>query len=106
MTEALAPLTSCTYDIGKGRYRIDFPAEGRQIDLYPFVFCNENDYRYVLHTLKDEQTCYVASNENAVTHISYDMNDAVDKAFQQILPSFDIAKNLNWAEIRKLLKRW
>ncbi len=104
MTEALAPLTSCTYDIGKGRYRIDFPAEGRQIDLYPFVFCNENDYRYVLHTLKDEQTCYVASNENAVTHISYDMNDAVDKAFQQILPSFDIAKNLNWAEIRKLLQ--
>ena len=104
MIEALQPLASCVYDIGEGRYRIDFPTTGQQIDLYPFVFCNDRDYRYVLHTLKDEQTCYVASNENAVTHISYDMNEAVDKAFQQIVPSFDIAKDLNWAEIRKCLQ--
>lgn len=104
MIEALMPLTSCSYDIGKGRYKIGFPTTGRQIDLYPLVFCNDHDYRYVLHTLKDEQTCYVASNENAITHISYDMNEAVDKAFRQIVPSFDIAKDLNWAEIRKCMQ--
>ncbi|MCD8236862.1 MAG: hypothetical protein LUD00_09465 [Prevotellaceae bacterium] len=104
MIEALKPLDSCGYDIGEGRYKIDFPTTGKQIDLYPLVFCNNQDYRYVLHTLKDEQTCYVASNENAVTHISYDMNDVVDKTFQQIVPSFDIAKDLNWAEIKKFMQ--
>lgn len=104
MIEALKPLASCRYDIGEERYKIDFPQTGKQIDLYPLVFCDNRDYRYVLHTLKDEQTCYVASNENAVTKISYDMNEAVDKTFQQIVPSFDIAKNLNWAEIKKYLQ--
>ncbi len=104
LVEALRPLAACSYDIGQGRYRIDFTDTGRQIDLYPLVFCNECDYRYVLHTLKDEQTCYVASNENAVTHISYEMNEVVDRAFQEIVPSFDIAKELNWAEIRGCLQ--
>ena len=104
MTEALAPLASCKYDIGKGRYRIDFTSEGGQIDLYPFVFCNDLDYRYVLTTLKEEQTNYMASNENAVTYISYDMNAVVDKAFQEIVPSFDIARNINWAETKKYLQ--
>lgn len=104
MIEALKPLALCGYDIGEGRYKIDFPVTGKQIDLYPLVYCNNQDYRYVLHTLKDEQTCYVASNENAVTCISYDMNEAVDKAFQRIVPSFDIAKDLNWAEIKKCVQ--
>ena len=102
MVQALKPLASCSYDIGIGHYIIGF--SGQQIDLYPLVFCNDNDYRYILHTLKDEQACYVSSNENAVTYISYDMNEAIDKSLQQIVPSFDIAKDLNWAEIKKCMQ--
>ena len=104
MIEALMPLSKCRYDIGLGRYKIDFAMTGKRIDLYPLVFCNEHDYRYVLQTLKDEQTCYMASNENAVTYISDHMNEAIDKTFQEIVPSFDIAKDKNWAEIKKCMQ--
>lgn len=104
MIKALMPLSKCRYDIGLGRYKIDFAMTGKRIDLYPLVFCNERDYRYVLQTLKDEQTCYMASNENAVTYISDHMNEAIDKTFQEIVPSFDIAKDKNWAEIKKCMQ--
>lgn len=103
MIEALRPMTACKYDIAQGRYIIHFEESNQSIDLYPLVYCDEKDFRYVLHTLKDEQTCYVAANENAVTRISYDMNAAVDKAMQQIVPSFDIAQDLNWSEIKKCM---
>ena len=108
MLQALEPLTRCRYDIAPGRYVIDMEPLGaglRSIDLYPLVFTNDKDYRYVLHTLKDEQACYVSSNENAVTYISYDMNAAIDRDLQRIVPSFDIAKDLNWGEIRKFMQR-
>lgn len=103
MIEALQPMTTCRYDIGQGRYIIHFKEQDQSIDLYPLVYCDDKDFRYVFHTLKDEQTCYVAANENAVTRISYDMNTAVDKALQVIVPSFDISKDLNWSEIKKCM---
>lgn len=105
LLEALRPLALCRYDICEGRYVITCDAEpGWCIDLYPLVFNNSNDFRYVFHTLKDEQVCYVSSNENAVTLVTYDMNEAIDKDLQRILPSFDIAKDLNWKEIKHLMQ--
>ena len=101
LLEALRPLTLCTYDISQDRYRITYNGtEGWSIDLYPLVFANEKDYRYVFHTLKDEQACFLSSNENAVTLATYDMNAAIDRDLQRIVPSFDIAKDLNWKEIK------
>ncbi len=109
LLQSLHPLTLCDYDIQESRYRISYPKSLQSqpiwtIDLFPLVFTNAKDYRYVFHTLKDEQACYVSSNENAVTLITHDMNEAIDKDFQRILPSFDIAKDLNWKEIKHLMK--
>ena len=103
MLQALEPLFHCQYDIRKGRYGIQ--GDHIDIDLYPLVFVNDKDYRYVFHTLKDEQACYLSSNENALTYISYDMNSAIDHDLQHIVPSFDIAKDLNWNEIRQYMQR-
>ena len=105
LLKALSPLTRCRYDIREGRYVITYASEDRwEIDLFPLVFTNAKDYRYVFHTLKDEQASYVSSNENAVTLITYDMNEAIDKDLQRILPSFDIAKDLNWKEIKQYMQ--
>ena len=105
LLDALKPLTFCTYDIQKGRYIITYDEEPRwTVNLYPLVFTNESDYRYVFQTLKDEQACFVSSNENAVTLATYSMNDEIDKDLQNILPSFDIAKDLNWNEIKRFMQ--
>ena len=103
LLEALHPLTLCSYEITEGKYIITNES-GWSIDLFPLVFTNSKDYRYVFQTLKDEQACYVSSNENAVTLVTYDMNEAIDKDLQRILPSFDIAKDLNWKEIKHLMQ--
>lgn len=103
LLEALHPLTLCSYDICEGKYVITNES-GWSIDLFPLVFTNSKDYRYVFQTLKDEQACYVSSNENAVTLVTYDMNEAIDRDLQRILPSFDIAKDLNWKEIKHLMQ--
>lgn len=105
LLEAMLPLTLCLYDIKEGKYEITLEGDlGWNIDLYPLVFTNSNDYRYVFHTLKDEQASYISSNENAVTLVTYDMNDAIDKDLQRIVPSFDIAKNLNWKEMKQYMQ--
>lgn len=105
LLKALFPLTLCRYNICEGKYVVSYDAEDHwEIDLYPLVFTNSNDYRYVFHTLKDEQACFISSNENAVTLVTSNMNAAIDKDLQRILPSFDIAKNLNWEEIKKFIQ--
>lgn len=105
MLQALRPLTLCSYDIREGQYIITDTSEtGWTIDLFPLVFTNDKDYRYVFHTLKDEQACYVSSNENAVTLVTDDMNELIDRDLQRIVPSFDIAKDLNWKEIKLLMQ--
>jgi len=106
MLQAVEPLQHCRYDIRPGTYTIDMePVGGTRIDLFPLVFVTDKDYRYVLHTLKDEQASYLSSNENAVTYISTDMNEAIDHSLQAIVPSFDIAKDLNWQEIKRCMQQ-
>ena len=72
------------------------------IDLFPLVFCNEKNYVYVFQTLKEENTSYISSNENAVTFIDDCWNESLDRFLQKTLPAFDIAKELNWEEIKEL----
>lgn len=106
MLYALRPLTNCRYDIRVGKYEIacDTPS-GWVIDLFPFVFVNTKDQRYVFQTLTGEQACFFSSNEDAVRLMTYDMNKEIDKYMQAILPSFDISKRLNWEEIKKYVQK-
>lgn len=106
MLYALYPLTNCRYDIREGKYEIfcDSP-NGWGIDLFPLVFVNSQDHRYVFQTLKSEQTCFISSNENADILVTYDMNNEIDKDLQRFLPSFDISKKLNWEEIKKSVQK-
>ena len=76
--------------------------DGKQMDLFPLFFSNEKHYIYVFQSLKEESASYISSNENAVTYIDDCFNEEIDKFFQKTLPSFDIAKDLNWEEIKKL----
>lgn len=102
MADAFLPLACCEVSIVKGSYTIDFTPIGKsqKIELYPFIYLGEQDHIYLFQSLKDEQTSYISAHENAVTRIGTSMNNAVDLAFQYILPSFDIARELNWNEFR------
>ena len=105
LLQALRPLVSCSFDIAEGRYRISFSDDSlAAIDLFPLVFVGDQDYRYVLHTLKDEHATYLSSNENAVTLNTEELNADIDRSLQHILPSFDIARERNWLEIKKTLQ--
>lgn len=71
------------------------------LDLFPLIFCNKGEKVYVFHTLKGESISYVSANEEAVNITTSDLNDDFDKVFQEILPGFDIAKQLNSDEIKE-----
>lgn len=109
MLKAIMPLASCSYVIKRDCYKISFNDTDTQtsftIDLYPLVFCDENDFRYVFQSLKDERASFTSSNENAVTLITDALNSAIDHDLQRIAPWFDIAKDLNWEEAKMHMKR-
>ena len=75
------------------------------IDLFPLIFMNEKQHIYIFQSLKEENVSYISSNENAVTYISDVLNDEVDIYFQEVLPSFDISKELNWQELKGCMIR-
>ena len=67
MLEALRPLTLCNYEICEGKYVITYDLENSwEVDLYPLVFTNEKDYRYVFHTLKEEHACFLSSPQVSI----------------------------------------
>ena len=107
LLQALEPLMHCHYDIAPGHYVIDFTSAGADdvIDLFPLVFANEQDYRYVFQTLKDEKACYVSAHENAEKLEDSSMNAVLDQDLQRIVPTFDIAKDLNWGEVRRYMQQ-
>lgn len=87
----------------KGHYYISESVESNHVyDLFPLVFCNDKGYVYVFQTLKEESISYLSSNLNAITYNSDCWNESLDKLFQQTVPSFDISKDINMAEIKTL----
>lgn len=82
-----------------GHYLLEFA--GTTIDLYPLVL-GKNEVVYVFHTLKGESVSYISANENAVNITTSDYNDDYDRLFQKVAPWFDIAKQLNFEELRSL----
>ncbi len=82
---------------------IEHCTEGDWLDLFPLVFCNESGYVYLFQSLKDEEIAFISSNENAITFISDCWNDALDTFFQKSLPAFDVAKAMNWDEMKSMM---
>ena len=68
-------------------------------DLYPLVHRSEQGYEYVFQTLNDELAAFVSTDENALSIATAELNPAFDAWMQVLLPSFDIAKDLNWSEL-------
>lgn len=103
MTESLAPLANYTEKVEEGHFYIIY--EGIQkADLYPIIHANEEGYIYVFQSLKDEDVAFISSDEHAVTFISDQWNAPFDRWMQRLVPSFDIAKEANWEELREQMR--
>ena len=72
-------------------------------DLYPLLYCDENGAVYIFQTLKDEETSYISSNEEAQAWTGDSLNGEFDSWMQDIVPAFDIAKTLNWEQWLELM---
>ena len=83
--EALASITDCGVDLKQ--------------DLYPLVHQSEQGYEYVFQTLNDEMAAFVSTDENALSISTAELNPAIDAWMQVLLPSFDVAMDLNWNEL-------
>lgn len=83
--QALSPIGSCGLRLDK--------------DLYPLVHLSEEGYEYVFQTLNEEVVSFVSTDENALTLSTTALNPAFDAWLQTLLPSFDIAKDMNWTEL-------
>lgn len=70
-----------------------------QKDLYPLIHLSEEGYEYVFHTLKGENSAFVSTAENAKGISTDRFNAEIDKWLQVIVPSFDVAKDMNWEEL-------
>ncbi len=75
--------------------------DGRQVNLFPLIHCSDKGYVYIFQSLKEEEICFISSNEHAVTVITDKFNITFDAWVQAIVPTFDIAKDLNWSEIKQ-----
>lgn len=84
----------------QNHYYVSRPGAEAPLDLFPLVFCNDKGYIYVFQSLKEEATAYISSDENAVTFIDDCWNEVFDRRMQRTCPAFDIAKDLNWDEMR------
>lgn len=76
----------------------------KKTDLFPILHCNRNGHVYIFQTLKDEEVCFISSNEEAPTWIGESYNKDFDAWMQTLVPSFDIARALNWDQWNELLQ--
>lgn len=68
-------------------------------DLFPLVHHSEEGYEYVFQTLSDEAVAFISTDENAPAVVTEKFNDKFDAWIQSLVPSFDIAKDINWDEL-------
>ena len=67
-------------------------------NLEPLVRHDSQGHEYVFQSLKEESVSYISVDEDALTYIGEDFNEAFDAWMQTLVPSFDISKDLNWEE--------
>lgn len=85
---------------GIGRCGLSLPD-----DLYPLIHQDDQGHEYLFQTLSDEQVSFLSTHEDAVPVLTGCFNGAFDRWMQDILPAFDIAKDLNWQELVELMKK-
>lgn len=105
MTEVLAPLANYTEKVEEGHFYLVLDGV-QKADLYPIIHANNEGYIYVFQSLKDEDVAFISSDEHAVTFISQQWNAAFDHWMQRLVPSFDIAKEANWEELREQMREY
>lgn len=86
------------------RYTVAF-AGRTPVDLYPMIILRGGRYVAVFQTLKDEAVKYESSDENLRGFETEAFNADFDAMMQRIVPSFDIAKEANWDELRMAMRR-
>jgi hypothetical protein len=74
-------------------------------DLHPLVHRNGQGFEYVFQTLSDEQVSFLSTHEDAVPVMTESLNGAFDRWMQDIVPAFDIAKDLNWKELVNVMNK-
>ncbi len=79
------------------------PIKNVKVDMYPLVHTSKEGYEYVFQSLKDEEVSFISSNPDAVTIITDRFNAAIDAKLQATSPSFDVSKEMNWAEQNELM---
>ena len=84
----------------EGHYVVENVSDA--IDLFPLIVCKNENEIYVFHTLKGESVSYISANENVLNLTTADYNDDFDRLLQNIVPGFDIAKQLNYNELKDL----
>lgn len=74
-------------------------------DLYPLIHCSDEGYEYVFQTLNGdgENADFSSTAEDAKTVSTDRYNDIIDKWIQTIVPSFDVAKDINWMELTAIM---
>ena len=102
LANAISVLAQYEEKAEEGHFYITSP-EKRTIDVYPLLHQSEKGYIYVFQTLKEEEVSFISSDEHAVTKVIDSLNPAFDRWMQAIVPAFDIAKDLNWSELRQCM---
>ena len=67
-------------------------------NLEPLVRHDAKGHEYVFQSLKEEAVSFISVDEDALTYIGEEFNEAFDAWMQVLVPSFDISKDLNWSE--------
>ena len=96
--EALKPLQGCSCSNSEHSFIVDGS------EMFPLAFRSAEGYDYLFQSLRDEEIAYISPDENAVTVIDDRMNRYFDLFMQRSVPSFDIAKEMNWPEMRSLMR--
>lgn len=105
LAQAISVLAQYQECAEEGHFYVDSPTHGK-IELYPLIHQSEKGYTYVFQTLKEEEISFISSDEHAVTRISNELNPAMDAWCKTIIPSFDVAKELNWSELRQCMANY
>ena len=105
LANAISVLEQYSEEPTDGHFHICTPNHGK-VELYPLLHCSDKGYVYVFQTLKEEEISFISSDEHAVTTITEKYNAPFDAWMQAIVPAFDIAKDLNWSELRACMARY
>ena len=105
LAETIQVLEQYPEKASDGHFYILSPNHG-EVDVYPLLHQSEKGYTYIFQSLKEEEVSFISADERAVTRITDALNPPFDAWMQTIVPAFDIAKDLNWSELRKCMANY